>query len=117
MTSLKAKSAVVGDDQNGIQDLKQKIDALTTVVKLSTLGGARPEQNGNGTTPQKEREKGKINGSLFKGQGLAITSAGLFKPGQKPFQCYQCGDWGNSYRQCPSQGASIGRPKMGLRHL
>ena len=40
VTSLKAKSTVVGDDQNGIQDLKWKIDALTTVVKLSTLGGA-----------------------------------------------------------------------------
>ena len=85
VTSLKAKSAVVGDDHNGIQDLKQKIDALTTVVKSFTLGGAQPKQNGNGTIPQKKRDKGKINGSPFKGWRPAITSAGLFKPGQKPF--------------------------------
>ena len=39
VTSLKVKSAVIGDDgEAGIQDLKQKIDALTTVVKSSTLG-------------------------------------------------------------------------------
>ena len=57
VTSLKAKSAFVGVDQNGIQDLKQKIDALTTVVKSSTLGGAQLKQNGNGPTLQKEREK------------------------------------------------------------
>ena len=50
VTSLKAKSAVVSKDQTGIQDLKQKINALTMVVKSSTLGGAWPKQNNNGTT-------------------------------------------------------------------
>ena len=56
VTSLKAKSAVVGDGQNGIQDLKQKIDALMTVVQSATLRGAWLKLNGNGMTPQKERE-------------------------------------------------------------
>ena len=72
ITSLKAKSAIAepagtGEDNTGIQDLKQKIDALTTVVKSSTFGGARPKQPGNGTTPQKGKDNGKVSGSLYKG--------------------------------------------------
>ena len=43
VTSLKVKSAIFGEDQSGIQDLRQKIDALMTVVKSSTLGGAKPK--------------------------------------------------------------------------
>ena len=29
-----------------------------------------------------------------KGKGPAASAAGLFKPGQKPLQCYKCGGWG-----------------------
>ena len=104
VTSLKVKSAIIGEDQSGIQHLKQKIDALMTVVKSSTLGGAKPKQSNSGTTPQKMKDNGKNNGNLYKGRGPATPSAGPFKPGQKPFQCYHCGGWGHSYKQCPSQG-------------
>ena len=57
----------MGEDSAGIQDLKQKIDALTTVVKSSTFGGARPKQPRNGTTPQKGKDNGKVNGNPFEG--------------------------------------------------
>ena len=90
ITSLKGKSAIAGEDNTGIQDLKQKIDALTTVVTSSTFRGARRKQPRNGATPQKGKDNGKVNGSLYKGWGLATTSAGPFKPGQKHFQCYHC---------------------------
>ena len=40
VTSLKAKLVVVPAEGSSIQDLKQKIDALTTVVKSSNFGGA-----------------------------------------------------------------------------
>ena len=59
ITSLKAKSAIAGEDSTGIQDLKWKIDALTTVVKSSTFGGDRPKQSRNGTTPEKGKDNGK----------------------------------------------------------
>ena len=94
VTSLKVKSAIVGKDQDGIRDLKQKIDALTTVVKSSTFGGAKPKQNNGGTTLQKTKDNGKNGGNTYKERGLATTSAGPFKPGQKLFQCYHCGDGG-----------------------
>ena len=96
VTSLKVKSAIVGEDQNGIQDLKQKIDALMTMVKSSILGGAKLKQNNGGTTTQKMKDNGKNNGNTYKGRGPATMSAGLFKPGQKLFQCYSCGGWGHS---------------------
>ena len=67
VTSLNVKSAVTGEDQSGIQDLKQKIDALMTVVKSSTQGGAKPKQNNGGTTPQKMKDYGKNNGNTYKG--------------------------------------------------
>ena len=105
--SLKAKSAITKpaatrEDSVGIQDLGQKINALTTAVKSSTFGGARSKHPGSSGTPQKGKDNSKMNGSPYKGQGSAATSAGSFKPGQKHFQCYHCGGWGHSYKQCPS---------------
>ena len=67
VTSLKVKSAVVGENQDGIRDLKQKIDALTTVVKSSTLGRVKPKQNNGGTTPQKIKDNRKNGGNTYKG--------------------------------------------------
>ena len=67
VTSLKVKSTVVGEEQDGIWDLKQKIDALTTVVKSSTLWGAKPKQNNGGTTLQKTKDNGKNGGNTYKG--------------------------------------------------
>ena len=66
VTSLMVMSAIVGKEQDGIQDLKQKIDALTTVVKSSTLGGAKPKQNNGGTTLQKTKNNRKNGGNTYK---------------------------------------------------
>ena len=49
ISSLKAMAAIAkpvstGKDNKGIKNLKQNIDALTTVVKSSALGEARPKQ-------------------------------------------------------------------------
>ena len=67
VTLLKIKSAVVEEEPTGIQELRKKIDALTTVVKSSTLGGAKPKQSNGGTTTQKMKDNGKSNGNGYKG--------------------------------------------------
>ena len=103
VTSLKIKSAIV-EEETGIQELRKQIDNLATVVKSSTVNGARPKQPNGGATLQKGRDGRKNEGNGYKGRGPATTSAGPFKPGQKPFQCYRCGGWGHSFKQCPSQG-------------
>ena len=66
VTSLKVKSAVVEEESTGIQELRKKIDALTTVVKSSTLG-AKPKQSNGGLTPQKVKDHGQSNGNRYKG--------------------------------------------------
>ena len=106
VTSLKAKSVVVPAEGSSIQDLKQKIDALTTVVKSSNFRGAQPkQQSSNGNNNQKNKNGEKHAQSPYKGKGPGTSAAGPFKQGQKPFQCYNCGGWGHSYLQCPSPGA------------
>ena len=115
ITSLKAKSAITEpaatrEDHVGIQDLRQKIDALTTAVKSFTFGGARLKHPGSSGTPQKGKDNSKMNGSPYKGRGPATTSAGPFKPGQKHFQCYHCGGGGIVISNVLARGASIGGP-------
>ena len=91
VTSLKMKSAVVSEESSGIHDLQQKIDVLTTVVKSSTYGGAKPRQpNNGGTTTQKNKDNGKGNQSPYKGRGPITSEVGPFKQGQKLYQCYNC---------------------------
>ena len=62
VTSLKAKSAIIPEETNGIQDLRQKIDALTTVVKSSTFSRPKPKQpNNSGPASHKSKDNGKVN--------------------------------------------------------
>ena len=76
------------------------------VIKSSTFGGTKPKK-GTGVTSMANgqytgREKNRKPASPYKGQGPTTLVAGPFKNGQKPYQCYNCGGWGHSYRQCPS---------------
>ena len=112
-TPLKVKSAVATSEDGGIKDLKQKIDQLTMVVKSSTFAGTKPKKVNTGIINITSRQytgkdKSKKPASPYKGQGPTTSVAGQFKSGQKPYQCVNCGGWGHSYRQCPSQGASPG---------
>ena len=102
VTSLKAKSAVALEEEGGIQDLRQKIDALTTVVKSSNFNAARPKQpNGNGNGAPRNKTGDKQHQSPYKGQGPGTSSASPFKQGKKPFQCYNCGGWGRYSERVP----------------
>ena len=109
-TTMKIKSAtldqVQGED-SGIQDLKRKLDDLTTVVKSVNYGGARPKQINNANSQGNDNHSGRkgqasSEGSQprprpnkpslpFKGKGPATMAAGPFKDGSKPYQCYTCG--------------------------
>ena len=109
-TTVKIKSAtldqVQGED-SGIQDLKRKLDDLTTVVKSVNYEGARPKQINNANSQVNDNRSGRkgpasSEGSQprprpnkpslpFKGKGPATMAAGPFKDGSKPYQCYTCG--------------------------
>ena len=116
--SLKIKSAVATSEYGGIKDLKQKIDHLTTVIKSSTFAGTKPKKRNAGIASVANgqytgKDKNKKPASPYKGQGPTTSAAGPFKNGQKPYQCYNCGGWGHSYRQCPSQGGIYWRSLSG----
>ena len=117
-TSLNVRSAVTTAEDGGIKDLKQKIDQLATVVKSSTFGGAKSKKGNTGITNVANgqytgKDKSKRPASPYKGQGPTTLVAGPFKNGQKPYHCYNCGGWGHSYRQCPSQGGhQLEEPKQ-----
>ena len=79
------------------------------VVKSFTFVEKKPKKGNAGITNVTSgqytgKDKSKKPASPYKGQGPTTSVAGPFKNGQKPYQCYNCGGWGHSYRQCPSQG-------------
>ena len=103
----KIKSAVATDNVSipSIQKLTKEINALNTIVKSANMDGGCPKTIDKGRNPphkNRNGSKGGQNSSPRKGKGPAISAAGPFKPGQKPFQCYQCGGWGHGFRECPT---------------
>ena len=107
--TAQAKSATVADE-TGIAELKDKIEALTTVVKSSNVisAGMKPP----GSPKPKHRNFHKFQwkdgmippNSPSKGKGPITSAAGPFKEGQKLIQCYNCGGWGHGWRNCPTTG-------------
>ena len=110
VTSLKVKAAVIGEDQSGIQDLKQKIDALTTEVKSSTQGGAKTKQNNGGTTPQKMKDNGKITGIHTKDEDWQLHQLGHSSLDRNFSNVTIVGDGGIVISNARVRGASTGGP-------
>ena len=109
-TSVKSKAAVVESEASpSLQKLTQEISALTTVVKSASMGTPKTKTSNSKTKVNSLKGNGSkgsnANGnSPRKGKGPAASAAGPFKPGQKPLQCYKCGGWGHTYKECASQG-------------
>ena len=107
-------------EDNGIKDLRDRIETLTSVMKCGTYQnrGLKQNQPQNPTMPNKLQKKLRDNGqgSPKKSNRLVTSALGPFKPGQKPYQCYKCGGWGNSFRNCPILGnidwRSLSRAKI-----
>ena len=111
--TVKSKAAVVESEASpSLQKLTQEINALTTVLKSASMGTPKTKTPNHKTKINSLKVMGiriaKTNGSSpRKGKGPAASAAGPFKPGQKPLQCYKCGGWGHTYKECPSQGRAL----------
>ena len=107
--TVRAKSATVADD-TGIAELKDKIEALTTVVNNSNMVGMGMRPPGSpkpkpGNFHKSQQKDGVIfTNSPSKGKGPVTSAAGPFKEGQKPMQYYNCGGSGHGWRNCPTMG-------------
>ena len=103
---FRMKSATVIDRSKEIDELKQKLEKLTATVQSNSFKGARPkkekkEELRTGVTKQKSPRK---DDPRNMSKGPATTSAGPFKPNQKPFQCHKCQGWGHGWRECATKG-------------
>ena len=101
------KSVVLVDRLDEIEELKQKLEKLVATVKSNSFKGARPKKDkkeipsGSGLPKTKSPRKEDPRNMSRK---PATTSAGLFKPNQKPFQCNKCQGWGHGWQECATKG-------------
>ena len=101
------KAANVIDRTDEIEELKQKIEKLTATVKSNSFKGARPKKDKKEGPSGSESPKNKSprkEDPRNMSKGPATTSAGPFKPNQKPFQCHKCQGWGHGWRECATKG-------------
>ena len=98
-TQVRIKGVVVPEREDELEELKKRLDKLTATVKSSNVKD-KPKGTKNkspGDSPRKD-EKRKSP------RGPGTSSAGPFKPQQRPIQCYKCKGWGHGWRECATKG-------------
>ena len=96
-TGARMKSTVVEESGGEIAHLKKEIEELTAVMKSANLQGVKPKKE----SPRKENGQPTQSRSP-RGKGPQTSSAGPFRPGQRVLQCYNCGGWGHTWKECAS---------------
>ena len=103
--NVKAKAMTVEkvvdkNEPTDLQDIKQQIESLATIMKSTTVGNVKIKE-GEGVSSPKKKEvfqnspKKTFQGSPQKGKGIS-------KPGQRPIKCYRCDGWGHGWKECPT---------------
>ena len=93
--SIKAKAMQVSLDEgtevanDGISSIREQLSQMSTILK-----GANFKNN--------DRQKNDRQDYRAKLKGPGTSSAGPFKKGKKPVQCYRCNGWGHYKLQCPN---------------
>ena len=101
--SVKAKAMTVEkvvdkNEPTDLQDIKQQIESLATIMKSATVGNVKLKE-GEGVQSPKKKEA--FRGSPKKAfQGSPQKGKGISKPGQKPIKCYRCDGWGHGWKEC-----------------
>ena len=95
---LKAVGVIDKSKNSKIQEFNNHIENLTATLKVNNV---KPKSASALCSPAK---KPSGNGGPPKSKGPEVTSHGPFRQGKKPIQCYKCGGWGHTWRDCPSLG-------------
>ena len=102
--SIKAKSLQVSVEEgeqvanDGIGSIQKQLDQMRTILK-----GANFKPNNGFKQQNKDKQDPRLN---LKGPGT--SSAGPFRRGKKPVQCYRCNGWGHYKQQCPNEEPAEG---------
>ena len=78
---------------SSVASMESKIDQLKTIVKSTQK--LENHKNNKGKSPKQMPKQS---------EGPTTSTAGPFRKGKKPFQCWRCGGWGHTSRECPTQG-------------
>ena len=103
--SAKAKAMTVekvvdNDEHSNLQDIRQQIKSLATIMKSTMVGNVKME-GGEGVLSLKKKET--FRGSPKKAfQGSPQKGKGVLKHGQKPIKYYRCDGWGHGWKECPT---------------
>ena len=91
--AMTVKKVVDKNEPTDLQDIKQQIESLATIMKSTTVGNVKIKE-GEGVSSPKKKEvfqnspKKTFQGSPQKGKGIS-------KPRQSPIRCYRCDGWGH----------------------
>ena len=90
------KGAMVVEKKE-LDELKERLDKLQATVKSAMVKTKKDKKKTPKVSPRKD--------DLRKAtKGPHTSSAGPFRPDQKPIQCYKCEGWGHGWRECATKG-------------
>ena len=96
--ALTVEKIIANKEQNELQDLRQQIESLATIMKSATMGNVKLKVTEGVSSPRKKEVCGNSPQKGF--QGSPRKGKGPLKPGQKPIKCYRCDGWGYRWREC-----------------
>ena len=98
--AMTVEKVVERKEPTDLQDIKQQIELLATIMKSATMGGLKLKE-GDGVSSLKKKEVFQ-NSPKKVFQGSPRKRKGVSKPGQKPIKCYRGDGWGHGWKECPT---------------
>ena len=93
---FRMKGAAVVEKKE-LDKLKERLDKLQATIKSATAKTEKDKKKTPKTSPCKDDPRKTT-------KGPHTSSAGPFRPDQKPMQCYKCKGWGHGWRECATKG-------------
>ena len=98
--AMTVENVVEKKEPTNLQDLKQQIESLATIMKSAMMGKCKTKRRRWDLSPKKKEmfqysPKKAFQGSPRKGKRVP-------KSGQKPIKCYRCDGWGHGWKECPT---------------
>ena len=93
---FRMKGAAVVEKKE-LDELKERLDKLQATVKSATAKAEKDKKKTPKTSPCKD-DPTKAT------KGPRTSSAGPFRPDQKPMQCSKCEGWGHRWTECATKG-------------
>ena len=99
--AMTVKKVVEKKEPTNLQDLKQQMESLTTIMKSTMMGNVRPKEGDGISSPKKKEMFQNSPKKVF--QGSPRKGKGVPRSRQKPIKCYRCDGWGHGWKGCPTQ--------------